>query len=886
MPASEPNTARFGAVHPEELSQVLDLAHILVRKLDGTILFCTTGVSRLYGWSCEEMLGKPSHELLATEFPEPLEQINAELIAKGQWSGELNHRTCEGGRIWVASHWALHRDEAGDPAAVIEINNDITGRKLAEEAIRSAALFPEQNPSPVLRVHDDGTLLYANPSSYVLLGEWNCGIGQSVPGFLGEAVGNALARGVPIEIDLRGGDSDYAFLVVPIAGTGYANLYGRNVTQRRRVEQELRESGRLYRAIGESIDYGVWVCAPDGRNTYASESFLNLVGLTQEQCSNFGWGDVLHPDDAERTIAAWKECVRTEGRWDIEHRFRGVDGKWHPILARGVPVRDEEGRITCWAGINLDISALKRAEEFLRASERRERARAAEMEALMDAAPAAIFVAHDAGCRHMSGNRMVYDLLQRPPGSNLSKSAPEGEGPVNFRTMRGGVEIPAEELPIQRAASSGQAVRDSEMELVFEDGVSVSLLGDAVPLLDETGRPRGAVGAFIDITGRKLAERRLRESQKLESLGLLAGGVAHDFNNLLVGVIGNASLAQDMLPPDHPASELLERVVKTGEQAAHLTRQMLAYSGKGRFLVEALNLSTLIPDMSGLVRPSIPKKIALDLVVTEDLPAIEADRGQIQQVFMNLVLNAAEAIGGSEGLITVRTGVENVDARYIRRHPEAAELHPGDYVYLEVRDTGCGMDETTRAKIFDPFFTTKFAGRGLGLAAVAGIVRGHKGAIVVSSAPGKGSRFVALFPAAEPPVQEPPAASRTDRLRGVGVILVVDDEQVVRDMAKKALERRGYTVLLADSGLAAIDVLKRHPGTIALIVLDLSMPHMNGEEALPELRKIRPEVRIVISSGYSEAETMTLFRGQRVSGFIQKPYTSSGLAEKIRDCLA
>ena len=212
----------------------------------------------------------------------------------------------------------------------------------------------------------------------------------------------------------------------------------------------------------------------------------------------------------------------------------------------------------------------------------------------------------------------------------------------------------------------------------------------------------------------------------MESLGLLAGGVAHDFNNLLVGVIGNASIAQEMLPPDHPAVELLDGILKTGEQAAHLTRQMLAYSGKGKFMVEPLNLSKLIPDMSSLVRRSIPKKIALRLDLEEDLPAIEADRGQIQQVFMNLALNAAEAIGSQEGLITVKTGTQEVHAAYVRLHPGTEALPPGKYVFFDVRDTGCGMDPATKAKIFDPFFSTKFTGRGLGLAAVSGILRGHR----------------------------------------------------------------------------------------------------------------------------------------------------------------
>jgi signal transduction histidine kinase/CheY-like chemotaxis protein len=496
----------------------------------------------------------------------------------------------------------------------------------------------------------------------------------------------------------------------------------------------------------------------------------------------------------------------------------------------------------------------------------------------MDAAPAAIFVVHDPDCRSMTGNRMAYDLLRRPPGSNLAELA-------NCQTMKDGIEIPLAELPARKAASTGQPVRNYEVELVFEDGASVNLLGDAVPMPGGGGRPRGAVGVFVDITGVRRAEARLREAQKLESLGLLAGGVAHDFNNLLVGVIGNASLAQDMLPPDHPALELLTGVLKAGEQAAHLTRQMLAYAGKGRFVVEALDLSALVSEMSGLVRPSISKKITLHLDLEQFLPPVQADRGQIQQVFMNLAINAAEAIGSHEGRVTVSTGIRDVDDRYLRLHPEAAELRPGKYVYLAVSDTGCGMDDATRARIFDPFFSTKFTGRGLGLAAVAGILRGHKGAIAVESAPGKGSCFTVLFAAAEGLAAERHVAARNAALQGSGVVLVVDDEKPVRDLVKRVLERNGYTVLLAESGLAAIDLLKRHPGDIALAMLDLSMPQMGGDEVLPELRKIRPEIKVLVSSGYSESETMTLFKGQRVSGFIQKPYTGADLAEKVKACL-
>ncbi len=402
---------------------------------------------------------------------------------------------------------------------------------------------------------------------------------------------------------------------------------------------------------------------------------------------------------------------------------------------------------------------------------------------------------------------------------------------------------------------------------------------------DDSGAAIRTVGMFQDITERKQAEEHLREAQRLESIGLLAGGIAHDFNNLLTGVIGNASLARELVPADSEASELLYGVIRTGEELAHLTRQMLAYSGKGRFLVQPFDLSKLIGEFNVLVQPSIPKKIAIRLHLEADLPAVEADRGQLQQVYMNLVINAAEAIGSAAGMIDVRTGMCDVDEEYQRRHPWAGGLRPGRYVWLEVRDTGCGMDDATRAKAFDPFFSTKFLGRGLGLAAVAGIVRGHKGAIGLESRPGEGTCFTVLFPAAARKTAG--AAARTSRsaLHGKGTVLVVDDEQFVRELARKTLVRYGYDVLEAPSGPAALDIAKRHPGDIPLVLLDLSMPEMGGDEVLPELRKLRPNAKVVVSSGYSEAEALTLFAGQTVSGFIQKPYTASRLAETLKEIL-
>ena len=393
------------------------------------------------------------------------------------------------------------------------------------------------------------------------------------------------------------------------------------------------------------------------------------------------------------------------------------------------------------------------------------------------------------------------------------------------------------------------------------------------PIRDRDGAIVGSVVVGRDVTASKQAK-----AETVERLSVLAGGIAHDFNNLLVGVIGNAGLALQHLTPEHAAHKLVERVIHAGDQAAQLTRRMLAYSGKGRFEVERLNLSQLIPGLAEKVEATLSGKIVLRLELDWDLPPVEADRGEIGQVFLDLVRNAEEAIGEAAGTITVSTGVRQVDADFQRVHAEAAGLPHGSYVWLEVRDTGCGMDAATKARIFDPFFSTKFTGRGLGLAAVSGVVRGHKGSILVETAVGKGSSFTLLFPVAPGAV----ADGAPSRAGASAVVLVVDDEELVRELAKNVLEMRGYTVLLAESGQAALEVYRRHGEEIGLVILDLSMPNLNGRETLVELRKVRRDVKVILSSGYSEGEAMRGFAGMAVSGFLQKPYHVGKIVEKVR----
>ncbi len=371
-----------------------------------------------------------------------------------------------------------------------------------------------------------------------------------------------------------------------------------------------------------------------------------------------------------------------------------------------------------------------------------------------------------------------------------------------------------------------------------------------------------------DVTESKRAQERLRHTAKMESLGLMAGGIAHDFNNLLTAILGNASLLVSTLDP--PETALAEEIVSASERAAHLTHQLLAYSGKGQLQLKRLDLSAEVREILDLLKLPKGSNVTLLLDLQEKLPLIEADPRQIQQLILNVVMNASEAIEGRPGTVTLVTKLEYFDSKYTAGQFAVGRIDPGYFVTLEVHDTGSGMSEETRAKIFDPFFTTKFTGRGLGLAAVSGIVRGHKGALQVSSEPGNGTVFKISFPATGTIAVQQPAFVNDAQAKGT--ILVIDDELLVRNVAKVALERSGFKVILADDGDTGAKIFEKVSDQITLVILDLTMPRMDGEETLARLRGIRPDVPVIISSGYSEVEIRRRFASKRIDGVLQKPY--------------
>jgi CheY-like chemotaxis protein len=383
------------------------------------------------------------------------------------------------------------------------------------------------------------------------------------------------------------------------------------------------------------------------------------------------------------------------------------------------------------------------------------------------------------------------------------------------------------------------------------------------------------LGTCTDIEAQKRAEQAMVQRQKWDSIGLLAGGIAHDFNNLLVGILGGASYASDALPEDHALQPILQNVVTAGDRAAHLTRQLLAYAGKGAFFIQQVDLSAVVEQTCELVSGSVPNGVQLRVQTARGLPSIESDSGQIQQVAMNLVLNAVESIPQNQcGAVFVKTFAEGGGVG------EAA-------VVLEVRDTGRGMDPETQARIFDPFFTTKFTGRGLGLAAVQGILRSSGASIEVASAPGKGSTFRVRFRAVPKHDAGPSASVGTERrtIPGAATILVIDDEPTVLAVCQAALERTGCNVLLSHDGSHGLQQLAERGSEIRLILLDLGMPGMNGRQVLEKIRAGGATVPVIVFSGYSEKEVAREFQGLNISSFLQKPFLATHLTAQVAEVL-
>ncbi len=687
-----------------------------------------------------------------------------------------------------------------------------------------------------------------------------------------------------------------SMLVMGVIWSQYkANILKQNIKERERTESVLRESETKFHLLADfTQDWDYWI-DNDNRFVYTSPSCERITGYTPEELIQNPalLIDMVHPYDQEKMAGHVKDNHRSDRISEIEIRIIHKDGsiKWMEHHCK--PIYNAESVNIGRRASNRDITDRKQTEELL------ERERELYID-LVNTQPAGI-----------------YRLRVFPPEKwendawNSSRTAPYLIEMVNknFCDILGiDQEVfkanPGIILDLVHSEDKAEFTRKNEeanvrlAPFLWEgrlniEGKTIWVHFESILRQVENGDVLWT-GVLYDITGRihqeeerRKIEEGLQQTQRLESLGVLAGGIAHDFNNILTAILGNAELALMDMSESAPSRPRLEAINKASLRAAGLCRQMLAYSGKGRFVIRPVDLSEVVEEMSRMLEVSISKKTILNFRLAKELPSIEADVSQIQQIIMNLIINASEAIGEeNNGVIYIATGLIECDRKYLQEAQLTKDLEEGYYVYLEVADTGCGMDRETIARIFDPFFSTKFTGRGLGLSAVQGIVRGHKGAMKIYSEPGKGTTFKVLFPMTDT-LPESISGEQTEEKywKSSGTVLLVDDEEPIRILGRILLERMGFDVLTASNGKEALEVFSANKDKIRCIILDLTMPHMDGEQTFRELRLMEPGIPVIMSSGYNEQDVVQRFLGKGISGFIQKPYRINSLMETLRKVL-
>ncbi|GAB4318251.1 MAG: hypothetical protein Kow0059_11620 [Candidatus Sumerlaeia bacterium] len=649
--------------------------------------------------------------------------------------------------------------------------------------------------------------------------------------------------------------------------------------ERQRTETALRDSEIRFRLLAENIPGVIYLCLNDDAYTmlYLNDQIESLCGYSKDDFlqNRVLFADLIHPEDRQNVVDEVNRSLPERRPYHLIYRLRRRNGDYCWVEEFGCGVfQDPDLSPELLEGFIHDITERIRAEAALRESEARYRLlaeNATDMISRHEAGPEARYLYVSPACRLLLGYE-PDEMIGRPA--------------FDF--------IADDHLEPTRQARADLLKQDESLmqqyQMLRKDGTCVWVESRARALRNpQTGRVEEIIAITRDITARRQLEdeqrriqERMQQFQKLESLGVLAGGIAHDFNNLLVGILGAAGLALMDLTPDSPTRAHIEQIEASAQRAAELTRQMLAYSGKGRFVVEPVNLTRLVEEMLQLLKVSIGKNIQLRLDLAPDLPLIEADATQIRQVIMNLIINAAEAIGHNDGSIAVTTGVLFADSAYLAATFLYEQQREGRYVFVEVADTGCGMDAATQSRIFDPFFSTKATGRGLGLGAVLGIVRSHGGFVCVTSHVGKGTTIRTGFPVQETPARLPtpePVQQQPGRLDGT--ILVVDDDETARGLVRRVLEKAGASVLTAADGMSALTAFQDNATAVRAVLLDLILPDIPGEEVFHRLRRIGPHVPIIAMSGYNEHLVLHRLAGQQAAGFIQKPFLPSELISKV-----
>ncbi|HRR69624.1 MAG TPA: PAS domain S-box protein [Desulfomonilia bacterium] len=886
------------------IESILDAVVIL--DWEGNILFANPAAFSLVGLDPSRGID----ELNIFRFVQPDDRRKVEhhldLVRRdeGGFFAEYGILTCDGCKRWVEVIGRKIFFEGRDSDLVTI--RDITDRKLAEKALRES----EERYGRIVSAITDyiytahvehGRLVRTehNPACVAVTGYtaeefssdphlWINMVHEDDRGRVREH-GRKLLSGEdvsPIEHRIRRKDGSVRWVRnTPVmyrdASGVLVSIDGvvRDITEHKLAEEELRESEIRFRTLHEASfggigihDRGVILDCNQGLSDISGYSRSELIGM----------------DGLLLIAPAWRDFVMRKilSGFDRPYDVEGIrkDGSVYPLEIQGknIPYHGRMARVTEFR----DITERKRAEKALRESEERFRGITGNL-------PGVVYQMYarrngEIGFYYVSVRSLEILGLESAP-EHFFTSLTEHIAPEDRQRFISSIHESIE--------TSGRW--DFEGRYIRPDGKEMYVRGISQPEKREDELVFN--GVLLDVTARIKAEKerieiekRFLHAQRLESLGLMAGGIAHDFNNLLTAILGNLDLALAEPFPGSSLDSFIRKARSAAHRAADLTNQLLAYSGKGKFDNRVFDLSALVEEMTGLLEVSIPKNVRLSLSMDRSLPLITADPGQIQQIIMNLIVNASESMDGKPGTVFIATGKVYCDEQELQKSRLEEKPSAGDFIFLEVRDSGCGMDEQTRERLFDPFFSTKFTGRGLGMAAVLGIVRGHRGAIMVESEPGTGTMVRVLLPAGAGSSKASASGGATATAEQVIVrksissetILVVDDEEIVLDLCRTMLAHLGYRVLTAENGEEALERIHEHGEEIACVILDLTMPGMNGIDAFQAIKRMRGGIRVIMSSGFSEQEVSHLFGGASPEGFLKKPYELKSLRSEIERVLS
>ena len=870
----------------EKLRMVFDHAvdGILMGSAEGTIIDANAQACTMAGRTREELLGTHISRYFSAE---SLAQVplRFDLLQAGhRVVSERELLRKDGGSLPIEMH--TKQMPNGTYQAIVR---DISARKQAESALQAS----EQHFRELLNRLQEGLafadldekFVFANPAAEAIFGVPGNLVGRDLRDFVTPEVFQEILQ--QTEERKRGEKGHYELPILwPNGETrvielsvspwlsetgdylGSTGLF-QDITERKRAERALRDSEANFRDLLDRLGEGFAIVDSEEHWTYANLAAARIFGLEPEGLVGRSLREFVDADTYREILRQTARRRRGESStYDIP--IRRPDGERRYISLSASPYLGKDGTYLGADGLFLDVTERRRTENALRESQER-------YLELFNNTTDAIF-----WFRVEKGPTFVLESWNPAMEARVNKTSAEisGKSLQEFLPPAMAEHVAAH---YRRCVAGGAPLRYEEtVELPGGVRTFQTLL---VPIRDGGGRIVRLVGFSQDITQHRQTEQALRQSQKLESLGILAGGIAHDFNNLLTAILGNLNLAQLMSSPESPALPYLENVERTVLRAAELTKQMLAYSGKGRFIVQPHDLNQVVQEMTHLLNVSISKKVALHYDLSPACPIIEADAAQIQQVVMNLVTNASEAIGDREGAISLGTRLETLDEAILLSAFAGQELKPGLHAVLEVADTGSGIPPEVLGKIFDPFFSTKQSGRGLGLSAMLGILRGHHAGILIASQVGQGSTFTLFFPVA--PGAHPVAAVLPDQApsRFQGRVLLVDDEADVREATSAMLEALGLTVITAVDGQDGLERFLAERGTLDLVLLDLTMPRMGGREAFQKLRELQQDLPVVLYSGFSEQESLQDALAHGFTGFLQKPFRMAELRKILQQVL-